>query len=106
MPTRDQVLQSVFNALERAACAGVRCPVNDELSATSRSAVPALAYRGLIRVEVYGHNYRVVEILDGPHKGKRTQAAPKGYRPYKVIDKGGARYVGAAGRRREHSVAA
>lgn len=47
-----------------------------------RSTIPELAYMGKCKVEVYGKNYRVVEI-----EGERTRAAPAGHKPYLVISK-------------------
>ena len=90
----------VFGMLEAAAAAGARCPINDQLP---YGATKMLACNGRIRIEVYAHNWRVVEILEGPHKGKRTMEAPsiksgklRGARPkpYLVSDRDGIRRYG------------
>lgn len=70
--------------LRDAAEAGVRCPTNPEitkiLGRLPFECTPTeLARKGLITVEVYGKNWRVVEI-----DGKRTMEAPSGGRPYLI----------------------
>ena len=70
-----------FKALCEAANEEVRCPFNVDLSNShGNGVVPQLADMGLIQVEVYGNNYRVVEILYGEYKGKRTAEAPAGHK--------------------------
>lgn len=85
----DVVVGAALSILRAAANKGERCPTNDELRrqlyelghTLSSDAHPAeLAYEGLIKVEVYGRNYRVIEI-----EGKRTAEAPPGWEPYLVI---------------------
>lgn len=71
-----------FKLMEAAAAAGVRCPMNHPFGPISPASVAALVAAGRIRSEVYRHNWRVVTILDGPHKGKSTAAPPEGGRPY------------------------
>ena len=56
--------------------------------------VPALCRQGKIRVEIYDRNYRVVVILQGPHKGKRTLAHPHAKKPWRTIDADGQRING------------
>ena len=87
-PNQDAILSKAFAQIEAAAVAGARCPV------TAREGIPglppgvttALARAGRVRFEVYAHNWRVAEILAGPHAGKRTQGPPQaGWKPYLVI---------------------
>ena len=70
---------------------GERCPTNPEilnhcrehgLTMPANMYPSALANRGLLRSEVYGTNWRVIEIDD-----YRTAERPGGGEPYKVIDK-------------------
>lgn len=89
--------QLVLDLLIAAAREGRRCPTSGEIYDAMLEAgapgggwkaiVPDLARRGLIVVEVYGRNYRVVEIRQaGPYYGKRTAPAPQHYgAPYAVI---------------------
>lgn len=88
MALTPYILNNVFATLVAAARAGQRCPV------TAREGVPglptgatsALARAGKIKVEVYAHNWRVVEILEGPHAGARTAPCPHENRgPYLII---------------------
>lgn len=77
-----------FAMLEVAAANGERCPQSDPHGPFKVGVTSALARAGKIRIEIYAHNWRVAQILVGPHKGKRTKATPykgKG-RPYKIID--------------------
>lgn len=77
--------------LEAAAEAGERCPTRFDLEDAGISQpgkhLDDLILDGLIRVEVYGHNFRVVEIMEGKAKGKRTMEAPKGYKPHLIRTK-------------------
>ena len=85
---RDDATFAIF---VKAACEGVRCPKNDDLPAAAGTG--RLARAGRIRVEVYEHNYRVVEIRAGDHTGKRTAEHPSGRKPYRVIDEKGDQWV-------------
>lgn len=83
-PTR--AIEGFFDQIVAAAMAGVRCPQNDLIPSAAFS---RLAREGRIRVSVYARNWRVVEILEGPHAGKSTADDPMrraGEKPYKVID--------------------
>ena len=74
--SRDDRLQRLYTALERAANAGSPCPSNDDLASTLSYANPSrisdlmslLETMGFITVE-RGHNIRVVTIVK---TGKRT----------------------------------
>lgn len=79
--------QLLFDVLQTAAIMGDRCPCLDELigHGIPTSVTPAeLARAGLINVEIYGQNFRVVEMRSGYHKGKRTLTPKKG-KPVKKI---------------------
>ena len=93
-------LEHVFARLVDCARKGERCPTGDAISAgvtaaglalSRKSPTTALALAGRIRVRVHAHNWRVVEILEGPHAGKETKAARWGC--YLVIDRDGRRRV-------------
>ena len=76
-------LNAVFLLIRARAKAGERAPINDEFSGGT-PVIQALAERGLIRVEVFAQNWRVIEILEGPEKGCRTKECPLGGEPYLV----------------------
>lgn len=84
MPLHEDV-ECGFAAILKAALAEQRCPTNNELKS---GVTGRLAAEGRILVEVYPHNYRVIEIVCGPHAGARTRAPDnKRWRPYKVIQR-------------------
>lgn len=81
-----------FALIERAAIKGDRCPTNismDNPDGTLRSGITsALLKEGRIKIEVYAHNWRVVEISIGPNAGKRTKAPPnEKLKPYLTLPK-------------------
>lgn len=84
-------INSGFALIERAAIEGKRCPTNrsaeNPTGELASGITGALVKAGRIRIEVYAHNWRVVEILKGPFAGKRTAASPyKGSgKPYLVL---------------------
>ena len=82
--SRTDRIERDFGLLEAAAVAGERCPFSNPFGPISSASITALVESGRIRSEVYRHNWRVVTILDGPHKGKSTQAAAPGLAPYLV----------------------
>lgn len=84
MPT--WIENEAFRIVEAAAVAGERCPTNDQMPDGMQTVIGRLARAGRVRIEVYGRNWRVVEILTGPNKGKRTQEHPTpGARPYRIL---------------------
>lgn len=93
--TRSSITQKredeLFAVLEECAVKGERCPTVDQLQYVHNIPTtyqPArLARQGRIRVEVWRLNWRVIEIMEGPNKGRRTQEAPTGTAPYKIIYK-------------------
>lgn len=78
-------LDQVFACFVSAALAGKRCPQSHELPAGSPALSRELARQGRIKIEISGHNYRTVEILTGPHAGKRTVGDPDRRAPWRVI---------------------
>jgi len=85
LPGRKAALLPVLCAV---AAEGRRCPTARDLMvaghAGSSETITALAEQGLIRVEVYGRNWRVVEIVA---TGDRTAESPLGGEPYLVIER-------------------
>jgi len=67
-----------------AAVAGERCPQASPHGSLQRDTVRELVQAGMIRSEVYRHNYRVITLLHGEHRGKTTAPAPAGQKPYMV----------------------
>jgi len=80
-------MDQTFALLERAAIAGERCPLNSPFGPVDSTTITALARKGRIRVEVYRHNWRVVTLAEGPHKGKRTKECPSGGKPYRAVSR-------------------
>jgi hypothetical protein len=83
-------------SIAQAAVTGKRCPVTERegVAGLPSGTTAELARAGYIRIEVYPHNWRVIEILQGPYKGRRTKAPPKtSWRPYLVVDSSGPRRV-------------
>lgn len=77
-------VEAHFRLLEAAAAAGERCPQSNPHGPMSSESIAALIEAGRIKSEVYAHNWRVVTILDGPHKGRKTAPPPAGGSPYLV----------------------
>jgi hypothetical protein len=86
-------LDTMFDAYLYAAKIGARCPTKAELfqrlGFNASDATKRLAAAGKIVVEIYGRNWRVIEIADGPCKGARTAAPPHGGNPYLTINSEG-----------------
>lgn len=80
-------LNGAFALLESAAATGERCPQSRPHGPLNPAACGQLARAGRIRVEIFMHNWRVVTIMEGLHKGKHTALHPTARRPYKVIEK-------------------
>jgi len=90
MTLTQQTIEQGFRLIEAAALAGERCPTNisgDNPTGTLRAGITAaLVKAGRIRIEVYPHNWRVIEIVTGPNAGKRT-APPhnRNWKPYRIL---------------------
>lgn len=95
-PPKPATLDAVFALLVECAVAKKRCPQNATISdhvaglglthGSSTVLTTPLAEQGRIYVEVYTHNWRVVEIRQGPHTGARTEECPhKNNGPYLVF---------------------
>jgi hypothetical protein len=68
----------------------MRCPTDEEFSnagvANSTEVLAGLARNGLIRIEVYGKNFRTVWFCDGEYHGMHTALPPAHYKPaYKTF---------------------
>jgi len=97
--TSPENLDRAFEILCACADKGQRCPPASGHAAHSflKSAhTSALAKQGKIRIEVFAHNWRVITILVGPHKGKHTELSPYAgaKKPYQIIDARGAVFTG------------
>jgi len=89
--TPKEHLDRCFDEILQAAKKGQRCPENESGHVNS-TRCGKLARDGLIKVEVFARNYRVVTILVGKDAGLKT--APPPYRvtqPKFIIDKQGGR---------------
>jgi len=80
----------VFKALCHCARNGERCPTQEQFRRSYgfgavSSVIDELRRAGKIKVEVYGRNWRVIEIMEGEFKGCRTMEPPHGGKPYKVL---------------------
>lgn len=86
MARLDQArLDAAFRTLETFASAGMRCPENGTHGIES-PLTTALARAGRIRILIYAHNWRVVEIVTGPHAGAKTELPPnRELKPWRVI---------------------
>lgn len=85
MPLSQQQLDDAFTTLVGFAARGERCPENGT-HGLAHDVVPALARAGRIRIHLYAHNYRAVEILEGQHKGAMTAPHPNPkIKPWRVI---------------------
>ena len=89
-------ISETLDLLEQAAASRSRCPDSIDIKnylvdRFGRNAVitnkitKVLSELGHIRIEIYGRNWRVIEIMRGPHKGARTMGPPHGGKPHKVI---------------------
>lgn len=75
-----------FELLQRCALAGERCPKSNTASGFTSILTSALARAGQIRIDIYPHNWRVVTIVVGPHRGKATAPCPnRAWKPYLTI---------------------
>jgi hypothetical protein len=96
MATRAQ-LDATFNRLVACAVAGERCPqdLNMDPAGLRSEWVVELAHLGRIRILIYALNWRVVQIMEGPHAGKRTAPRPGSSQPpWKVINHNGTHMSG------------
>lgn len=84
--SKQTAFDDTLAAVVRAAKAGQRCPVNGTFG-IDKKALASLCRSGVLRSSVYAHNYRVVEILSGEHKGLSTAPAAAGLTPYLVVGK-------------------
>lgn len=76
--TPDQVEQGVKDLFHEIIMAGLRkerCPITSTCPGgrAKHQYLHKLVHRGWIKVEVYGPNWRVAEVLVGKHAGLRTR---------------------------------
>lgn len=76
-----------FELLQAAALRGERCPQSYPFGPLRSNITSALAKAGRIRIEIFKYNWRVVTLMEGPHKGKQTAPSPEGGQPYRTIFK-------------------
>ena len=85
--------RALFDSFRLAALSGERAPTMDNLQKRGIGDVQrlstALTAKGAISIEVYGQNWRVIEITTGDYAGKRTEERPKGGFPYIRFDTDG-----------------
>ena len=79
-----QTAKEAFELLVDAAIKGERCPQTHPHGPLRSAVIGELYERGMIRSEVYAHNFRRVVILIGEHAGKATAPHPKGFAPYRI----------------------
>lgn len=99
---KKEALAFVFNLLATSAVRGERCPENEAITdALHKHALPTtferpdgngittapiqLALLRKIQIEIWGKNWRIVEIMEGEHRGRRTASCPNHHRLWKKI---------------------
>lgn len=96
----QKYLDAAFALLAEKALKGERCPT---ASTIAQRYVSTLAHEGRIFIEVFVHNYRVVTIMEGEAKGKKTAPPPivvahdgqrRAPKPYLTVGKEGTRRNG------------
>ena len=79
----------IMNEIALVASKRQRAPTNEDLSRkfgiNASMVIGKLCRDGHLRSEVYGRNYRVLELKTGPFAGNRTAECPHGGTPYKVM---------------------
>lgn len=83
----EQTADEAFALFVDAALKGERAPLNWPFGEIRYKPLLALVREGRIRTEVYGRNWRVVQIMVGEHAGKRTKEHPPGGEPFMVNGK-------------------
>lgn len=73
-----------YKLIEQAAINGDRAPLSSPYGPISRDSFTSLLKQNRIRSEVYSKNWRVITLLDGPHRGKSTAPCPWGGKPYMI----------------------
>ena len=80
--------QAFFARFEEAARVGARCPTKAQLRDLGRAHEPRqeLLRAGLIKIDIYGSNWRVVTILAGPCAGLSTAPPLHEGEPWRTLD--------------------
>lgn len=85
-----------FGLIVAAADAGDRCPLSIPWGPLRNASINWLVDKGMIRTELYRHNFRRVIILTGPHAEKMTAPPPDPkLKPWLTIDAKGRHKEGA-----------
>lgn len=82
--TSDETLQLNLKLIGEAAQRGDRCPFTQPHGPLSSKAICALYESGLIKSEIFMHNYRVITILCGEFAGLKTKGAAAHLQPFRV----------------------
>jgi hypothetical protein len=67
-----------FTAIERAAIAKARCPMDAPHGPLPYLAMRRLRDKGFVSTQNFGRNWRVATLLAGPFVGQKTKPAPNG----------------------------
>lgn len=84
MPYSESAINLVYRRVLRAAMLRKRAPFSNSKGIPYQIS-SELIRRGKIKVEVYGRNWRVIEITAGRFAGLRTLAPPQAGQPYRVL---------------------
>jgi hypothetical protein len=88
-PAEARHALALLDRFETAVIMGARAPQRHELKGMGISDPAAITLKmaraGLLRIEIYGRNFRRIFLCHGPHAGSGTAPAPVGWKPYKVI---------------------
>lgn len=82
---RSALRQKNYDLILASVIVGARAPQSKPFGPLDSTETSALAKAGCIKIEIYAHNWRVITIMEGPHKGKHTQLPDPRGRPYKVV---------------------
>lgn len=86
----DRLAAKDIEIVAAAADRGERCPLSIPFGPLRNTAIRRLAALGVIKIEIYRKNYRVIKVLTGPHAGKSTAPPPDPkLTPWLVIDANG-----------------
>lgn len=79
-----------YDLIAAAAVGGERCPLTIPYGPVRQNSLEWLTKNGLVRTELYRHNYRKVTILTGEHAGRSTAPPPdETLKPWLTIDANG-----------------
>lgn len=84
-PVTPEALNETFALLEAVARNSWRCPHSKPFGPLVPAVMSALAHAGRIKIEIFTRNWRVVTIMQGPHKGASTMRSPNEGQPYRTV---------------------